>query len=534
MEEENHSSQAKKKYAKLIFFIAVPVLVFALGVLFYQVYLRSALTSYVENLLEEKIASHLDLSPGDLPDVNVQKLKLNAFPITVSTPEISIYTATKVYNEDCSAMPCNFVYEAGVVNLEISLKPLILIALDQRKFNVKRLQADSVYFSSESFSEEPGDVLNSRLKIQNGPIRFKGKIEMSDQEDNVIENLSFEKHSFHAANFSVFLPQNLYSYHIDSISFNGTMEAISMDKIKILPNHTKEEFYRHVDFEADRIETHLDYIKIKGLQTHKKHDRIELMISQVNIRKGFIDVFRDKRPPFNEERRPAMPAKLILSAPVDLFVAEINISETEFLYSEFPEGGDESGFREATGKVPFKSLEATVRNITNIADSLQKDSVMHISAEAIIFDDAILRADFRYNLNDINGSYSAKTELSEFRFETLNSAIYPLAGIKVAEGIHQSSVFSFSGNDAESSGELYMEWYDLSMNFTPESGVVITDITQSSGKLLYHKSNPNDVNKSPSGYIYYERDISRSFFHYWWNCYLSGIKNSVLYGFVPL
>jgi len=534
MEKENRPLQAKKKYAKLILFIAAPVLIFALGVLFYQVYLRSALTSYVENLLEEKIASHLDLAPGDFLDINVQKLKFNAFPITVSTPEISIYTATKVYNEDCFAMPCNFVYEAGVVNLEISLKPLILIAMGQRKFNVNRLQADSVYFSTKYLSEEPGVVFNSRLKIQSGSIRYKGKIEMSDHENNAVENLSFEKHSFQAANLSVYLPQNLYSYHINSISFDGTKETISIEKIKILPNHTKEEFHRHVDFETDRIETHLDYIKIKGLRTHKKHDRRELMISQINIRKGFIDVFRDRRPPFNEEQRPVMPARLILSAPVDLFVAEINISETDILYSEFPEEGSESGFHEAAGNVPFKSLEATVRNITNIADSLHKDSIMHISAEAFIFDDPILRADFRYNLNDINGSYSAEAELSEFRFENINPAIYPLAGIMVAEGIHQSSVFSFSGNDVESSGELYMEWNDLSMNFTPESGVVITGITQLLGKLIYHKSNPNDVNIFPSGDIHYERDIKRFVFHYWWNCYLSGIKNSVLYDFVPL
>ena len=534
MEKENHSLQAKKKYTKLIFFIAVPVLVFALGTLFYQVYLRSALTSYVENLLKEKIANHLDLTSGDLPDVNVQKLKLNVFPITVSTPEISIYAATKVYYEDCSAMPCNYVYEAGVINLEISLKPLVLIALGKRKFNINRLQADSVYFSSESFSEEPGDVLNSQLKIQSGPIHFKGEIELSDHESNVMDNLTFEKYSFQAANLSAYLPQNLNSYHIDSISFDGIRETISIEKIKILPIHPKEELYRHVDFETNRIETHLDYIEIKGFDTHKKDGRMGFVISQVNIRNGFIDVFRDKRPPFNKERRPVMPTRLILSAPIDLFIAEINISETDIIYSEFPEGGSEFEFHEAAGKVFFNSLEATVKNMTNIADSLQKDSIMHISAEAIAFDDAILRAEFIYNLKDINGGYSAKAELSELRFETINPALYPLTGIMVSRGIHKKSVFSFTGNDVESSGELCMEWNDLSMNLTPESGIVITGIVQSLGTLLYHQSNPNNRNKSPCGEIYYERDITRFVFHYWWHCYFSGIKNSVLYGFVPL
>jgi len=524
----------KERNPVFILFFAVPVLIVVLGILFVQEYLRSALTGYVENVLEEEIGSHLDQAPGDLLDISVQKLKFNTFPITVSTSEISLYAVTDVYNEDGSALLCNHVYEAGVINFEISLKPLVLIALGQKKFNINRLQLDSVYFSTKCISEEPGDDLNSRQKIHTGQIRFKGKIELPGNDSNGLENLAFEEHSLKAANLSVYLPQNLYSFHIDSISLDGPINTISIEKIKVLPNHKKEEFYRHVEYETDRIETHLDNVEIRGLRIHKTDGRRGLMISHVDIRNGVVDVFRDRRPTFNEEQRPVMPVKLIKTAPIDLFVAEINISETDILYSEFPGDDSESGFHEAAGNVPFKRLKATVRNITNIADSLHKDSIMHISAEAFIFDDAILRADFRYILNDINGGYIADAELSEFRFETINPAIYPLTGIKVTGGIHKSSVFSFTGNDVESSGALYMEWNDLLLNFTPEAGDVITGITQSLGKIIYHQSNPDIVNKEPSGEIYFERDIRRFVFNYWWNCYLSGIKNSVLHDFVPL
>jgi len=524
----------KKRNAGLILFIAVPVLLIALGILVIQVFLRSTITSYVESTLEEEIGSQIDQASGDVFEIHVEKLKFNAFPVTVSTPGISLYAATDVYNEDGSALLRTYVHEAGVVNLEVSLKPLVSIALGRKNININRFRADSVYFSTKYLSEESGDALNSYRKIHAGQIHFEGKIELPEDDSNGLENLTLKNHSFQAMNLSAYLPEDLYSYHIESVSLDGTMNTISMEKIKMLPNHPKEEFYRHVDFETDRIETHVDNIEIKGLQTHKKHGRSGLMISQINIRNGVVDVFRDRRPPFNEEQRPAMPVRLIMAAPVDLFVAEINISETDILYSEFPGDDSESGFHEAAGSVPFKGLEATVRNITNIAGSLQKDSIMHISAEAFIFDDAILRANFKYNLKDINGGYIADVELSEFRFETINPALYPLAGIKISEGVHKSSVFSFTGNDVESSGALYMEWNDLSLNFTPEAGDLITGITQSLGEMIYHQSNPDIVNNEPSGEIYFERDTSRFVFNYWWNCYLSGIKNSVLHDFVPL
>jgi hypothetical protein len=146
----------------------------------------------------------------------------------------------------------------------------------------------------------------------------------------------------------------------------------------------------------------------------------------------------------------------------------------------------------------------------------------------------MLRADFRYNLSDINGVFTADVELSEFLFDIINPAIYPFAGIEISERIHTSSVLSFIGNDVKSSGELYMTWNDLLFNITPEAGEFLTGITKSLGKTIYHPSSPDTAKNAPSGEMYFGRDIKRFVFHYWWNCYLSGIKNSVLHHSVPL
>ncbi len=277
----------KKRDTRLILFIAVPVLIVALGILFVQVYLRSAVPGYVENTLEEEIGSHLDQASSDVLDVNVQKRKFNAFPITVSTPGISLYAAIDVYNEE--------------------------------------------------------------RRIQTGQIRFKGREELSGNDSNGFENLIFENHSFRVANLSVYLPEVLFSYHIDSISLDGSMNTISMENSKILPDHPKAELYRYVDY------------------------------------------------------------------------------------------------------------------------------------------------------------------------GTFNPAIYPLASSKMADGVHKSSLFLFAGNDVESSGALYMEWNDLMLIFTPEAGDLITGITQSFGKIIYHQSNPYSADKYPAGDIDYEWDVRRLVFHDRWN-----------------
>jgi hypothetical protein len=72
-----------------------------------------------------------------------------------------------------------------------------------------------------------------------------------------------------------------------------------------------------------------------------------------------------------------------------------------------------------------------------------------------------------------------------------------------------------------------MLYTDLDIILEPERSELRQTIGDWAGRnILYYPSNPHD-NTERKGEIYFERDPSRFVFHYWWQCYLSGIKNTV-------
>jgi hypothetical protein len=394
---------------------------------------------------------------------------------------------------------------------------------------VSKLSHRSEYRLSEITPPDTG-----RLQIHSGNVRFDGIIKFPGNINDFFENIVLKGHSVQISDVSFSLPGNLYTIHTESFFFNGDEGTIRISGLRMLPRHSKEEFYKHTTYETDRFEFEVENIEISGFSTFHTHGRRAFAFSQMEIKGGIIDVFRDRRPPFNEQQRPDMPARLIGTAPVGLHAAMVRLFEIDIFYSEYPENPVSPHFDESLGKVPFGGLTATLRNITNLADSLCMDSVMQINAQAIIFDSTVLSAEFHYNLKDLNGSYNAAGAITELPFRSVNPALYPLTGVKVADGMHRRSVFTFSGNDDRSEGELFMDWSDLAIELFPDENIVIQSITRNIGEILYHSSTPGNNEKTPTGKIELERDVGRFVFNYWWKSYLSGVINSVIRDFVPL
>jgi hypothetical protein len=132
-------------------------------------------------------------------------------------------------------------------------------------------------------------------------------------------------------------------------------------------------------------------------------------------------------------------------------------------------------------------------------------------------------------LRDLNGGYTASGKLSELEFSRINTVLAPLLKIEAENGIHNQTTFSFSGNDIQSTGKITMLYDDLNLVLEQDRSRLGRSIIGWAGRnFLYYPSNPNRNDPVREADIEFERDKTRFVFHYWWNCYLSGIKNTVL------
>lgn len=389
-----------------------------------------------------------------------------------------------------------------------SLKAQMLEELGSDVFSLDQGQFSGGFL----WQTEEGPNAGSNENPDEGPEEHRGtmKFDLRDPE-------------FVAAKLNIVPPGGLHRIACDSLVLGGDGAGLELFGMEMIPLFNKRQFKNQVAHQTDRMEASVDTIRFLGFHLNKLINQKYLSVEMLEVSHGRLDVFRDRNLPFNTSQRPTMPVKLIRQAPVQMWLGTTQINDLDVFYQELPEGSSKEGV------IPFRGLSATLANVTNAEEHLMKDSLMRIETRARVFGGPSLTAYFVYNLRDINGGYSARGTLAAMPFETINPAIYPLTGMRVIEGAHEQTNFSFTGNDFRSDGELTMRYSGLKLDLAPDRSQLSQNITNWAGRqFVYHSSNPETNEELRIGTIDFEREIDRFVFHYWWNCFLTGAGNTVM------
>jgi hypothetical protein len=345
--------------------------------------------------------------------------------------------------------------------------------------------------------------------------------------DEHTDNMKFDLRDpeFAAAKLNILLPDGLHRIACDSLALGQGGARLELFEAEMIPLFSKRQFRNQITHQTDRMEISVDTVRFTGFDLNQLINHNYLSVEKLELSQGRLEVFRDRHPPFNTSQRPTMPVRLIVQAPFQMWLGTIEVNDLDLFYQELPEGSAEEGV------IPFRNLSATLSNITNAEDHLLQDSLMRIEATARMFGRPRLTAFFVYNLRDINGGYNARGTLAAMPFETINPAIFPLTGMRVLEGAHEQTTFSFTGNDFRSDGELTMRYSGLELDLAPERSQLRQRITNWAGRqFVYHSSNPGANGEIRLGTIDFEREIDRFVFHYWWNSFLTGAGSTVMRG----
>lgn len=510
------------------------------------------LTGALSDKIEKVIRTGMNPDSIDLYEVEAGASSFSTFFQTTSISEVRITPNDVAFIEkDADLLPIQ-VFGAKVYNLKISSWALIAMAMRRKSVNINRLTADSIslviyanetgtikidsthsrtmdhlhlnHISTNKLRIEKRTLTDSSSQIlQTGKIDFKGEISFYDIEHDTFQKPDIKTHTLRVLDALRSSTHGLYTFHIDSIYFDGKTQTADLNQFSMTSRYSKKEFHKLIKYKTNRFDIGMDHIKITGLQFDKMIQDGTIVLSQMEINGGKVGIFRDRKPLFNERQRPLMPVRQIQEAPFGLYAGKIEIKNLDIDYEELTEDAN------TTAEITFTQLYATITNISNLKDSLTSNHMMNIHAQALFFGKAMLKAEFKYNLSDPGGIYEAKGELAALNFININSAIYPLAGKKITGGIHQKSSFFFNGNDVRSVGELRMKYSGLEIELIPDGRKLFKNLARFAGRnVLYYQANPANNGELRVGKIAYDRDISRSFFHYWWNSFLTGVKDSML------
>ena len=539
----------RKKIRVILYVLAgLIILLIAAGILVHTI-----LPQYVHKRLQQELVQALEQQHPGLYQVELEGVRFSPLLRRLKVASLKIeHDSLQLADTPPESLPRQII-RLEVSDLEISTNGIIDVIRERSEivFSLVGLHELSVYWISnpdgaidDNDQEEPSwspqsvhirslELGFSRMEnllladtatrvMSMGSGKFTGNIKYHPDAGEADPSISILEHTLRVANIAWQPPGDLYRYSCDSLAMAGVGQSLELSGIRMKPLYDKLTFHNHISFQTDRMDVRVGKASLSGFDLEKMVNHEYFFAEKLDISDANVEVFRDRTPPLDEERRPKLPSRLINEAPLQIFLGSVVIAGLDLVYQELPEGATEAG------EVPFTDLSANIGNLTNVPEMLQQDSIMRIEARANLFGSPELHAIFYYNLMDINGDYKAQGTLEPMSFELINQAIYPLAGLRIDSGNHHHTQFSFSGNDFRSTGALTMRYSGLELDLQPERSELRQSIFNWAGRnLVYHEDNPQKDEEPREGEMDFERNPTRFVFHYWWNTFLTGVRSTI-------
>lgn len=315
------------------------------------------------------------------------------------------------------------------------------------------------------------------------------------------------------------IPQALYTFKLQKVNWDFVKEIFRADSIEVIPQAAKFEFSRQQGFEIDRFEGLVPFIEAQNFSVSFL-DTSLVRASQAEIQ-FYMNIFRDKRWPFVQKRKP-LPIQGMQGFPFSLLIDSVKIRKSYVQYEEFAEEATEPGL------VYFDNLYASLYNLNNRAASGET----RLRAQANLLGQGAIDLSVSFPL-EANKSAHLVGSIADFDMPEINAMLVPSTNLKVESGDMKKLSFTFAFNDTRADGEIELNYKNLKLSMLKEGAEKNEEAEKDNLKtfimntFIVRKNMDKGVpEEKRSGTVDFERDPYRSIFNFWVKSLLSGIKSA--------
>jgi hypothetical protein len=358
---------------------------------------------------------------------------------------------------------------------------------------------------------------------------FSNKIKMSfndillsgDQpSQNLLNSKEFE---ISTANLVRKSDDGFYEYTVDSLVYNSASHGVILKNLGMTPLVGKRSFPLKDGFQTDVTTIGIEYVEMQKIDEKRWLQENILAAGALVIGPATVDIYRNKRFPFDESQRPSWPQDLIKKMNQPFVFDSVKLMPSNLKYSELLLISDEPGY------IEFNELTLAGSTFSNIELINEKAGPFKMRAEALLQDESKLSVNFTFDLTSPVYRHSAKGSLNPMPVKSLNSIITKSAPMAIESGQLSRLDFDILFRENYAEGVLHIAYDDLKIAILDYSG----DEIQKS-RVTSFLANKFRINSTHSGgtepepvKIYYERDEKRSIIHFWWKSLYSGIAKVV-------
>lgn len=378
---------------------------------------------------------------------------------------------------------------------------------------VKRLQLQNINLNFNWFEKE---LINKHFNLSFSEIN----IAENAKNENLLNSKEFE---LSTTNLKTQSNDGFYEFIADSLIYNSAKHNTLLKNIQVIPLYPRNEFQQKINFQTDYLRAKTDLIELKGVDENRWLKDNILTAKELLIGKSDVDIYRNKRLPFNTKQFPPWPQDLLKELNQPFVFDSIILSPSAIKYSELLDFSDEPGF------VEFNKLTLKTGKLSNIPEIIIQNPNFQINASTNIFNQGLLTIRANFDLTDSHYTHTITGNLSSMPLTPFNKMIEKSLPISIESGQLNRFDFDLKLNDKLATGKLYFGYdnFKISVLEMDNKGVKKSKFASFwANKMVVKSKNPKGDKFLPTT-ITYERDIQRSILNYWWKAIFTGSKETL-------
>lgn len=545
----NTTTKSKKWKIWIAILIAFTLLIFA--ALYFISY-------KLEPMLDKKLKEGIAKASHGLYSLTYSDLNLDLAQGNIRLENLNLQNDRSIYLQlDKAEKAPNARFEAAaqqlsikgvslwgiLVNKKIEISNIVLdslkgkVVLNNRPYNNKKASKDPYSMIKESFKSlgiqkfraegmqiamEDHSKQGAKPKIVKGINIAVDNFLIDENSGNDSTRFLYSKDiSIHIPEFKTNLDGAPYSLGFKELKFSSKEKDTRISKLELMPTIDLATFAKRDELNKPRMELSLDSVWLTGIDIHKLWKEKRLLADSAYISKGRFDLAKDKRYQLeNVSKIGQSPAQQLMKVNQPFSIKTVKVKSVDLSYAQI------SDKNARQGKIDFKNIRGTLRNVTNDTTLLRRNKDMTADLVGNVYGNGTLSAFFTFDMLSKAGNFSYKGGLSAMTVNPYNKILEPLLNIRLAEGNIEKITFDMHGNDAKNWGKFTFDYNHLKVD-------VLKDPEKGSGKkgilsfianqFFINDSNPDANGKYHVAQVEYNRVPEHPFFKVVWKTLLQGI-----------
>lgn len=318
---------------------------------------------------------------------------------------------------------------------------------------------------------------------------------------------------------------SLYTLTSKKIYANFNKSHLVFDSLKLIPNFSKFDFPIKAKYQISRADISTSSVSFKNVNYSLLLNQRKLYISNVELKKCSIDVFRNNNFPLKKVVKSTL-QKLVRNIP---FVMSIDTIKMNCGVLTF-EAKHPNSY--GSGKIAINEMNVIILGLKNDTANYGKKESIQVHADGLVLNKGKFIEEYIFPLNNDTNLFYCSGSLSSMPFSYFNSIIKPVKHLTFRTGQVDHVTFSFTATNNYSYGKMKFTYHNLRIDllnkYNKKGGFVKSIKTIFANNLYLNRSNPSGNRVPRIAKIYFVNNEYRYFINYAMQSILSGIEPSIL------